>query len=464
MAHPHLSSQLIERLMRDELSTGELKSIIWHLLELCPGCAQAAEESWVLSVDGVAEPPGQSDVSADVSASVSVEGVADGEVSFDRVRRRVHSTLNRLEAERSHAFELAAELKDLPAEHLCLQLRNNSRYASLALCDLLLERAWEIGLDEPKAAGQVIESLIETASRIDASLFGSELRHDLLARAWSYQGNVLRILSDHRQAEAAFAKAEAHLGAGTGDLLEKARLLTLKASLRRRQRRLDESNELLQRAVAIYLGTDEDHLAGRTMVLQAQVASEQGNPARSISLVKQALGLIDASREPRLVLCSQQNLVADLAEMGLYQEAMALLPKTRRLSIEYGTRFDLLRFRLLEGLILQGLGHDSRSEAAFLEVRKGFLEEDMGYDVALVSLNLAALYARQARIPELKRLTAEMVPIFQSRDVHREALTALLLFQKAVEMETVTVRMVEEVASYLRQTQHDPRMRFEEPS
>lgn len=456
MAHPHLSSQLIERLMRDELSASELKDVVWHLLEQCPGCAQAAEESWVLALDGAAAEP--------VVLACAGDGAMDGEVSFDRVRRRVHSTLSRLEVERSQACELVEELKALPIEHLCLQLRNNPRYASLALCDLLGEHAWQLGLEEPKAAHQLLEALIETASKLDSSLFGSELRHDLLARAWSYQGNALRILSDHRSAEIAFARAEAHLNAGTGDLLEKARLLSLKASLRRRQRRLDEANDLLQRAVAVYLGTDEDHLAGRTMVLQAQVVNEQGNPARSISLVKQALTLIDSSREPRLVLCSQQNLVADLADMGLYQEAMALLPKTRRLSIEFGTRFDILRLRWLEGVILQGLGHDSRSEAAFLEVRKGFIEEDLGYDAALVSLNLASLYARQGRLAELKRLTTEMVPIFESRDVHREALTALLLFQKAVEMETVTVRMVEEVASYLRQAQNDPRLRFEDPS
>lgn len=456
MSHPHLSSHLVEQLMRDELSAAELKSIIWHLLEVCPNCAQAAEEAWVLALDGSSE--------SVFEQAVAHEGPAIGELSFERVRRRVHSTLSRLESERALAKELAHELRDLPVKHLCLQLRNNSRFASLPLCDLLLERAWELGLAEPKVGLALIEALIEVASRAEASFFGHELRHELLSRAWAYRGNFLRILNDFHLAEVAFSQAEQHLNSGTGDLLEKARFLSLKASLRKSQRRLDEANDLLQRTVAIYLGTDEDHLAGRAMINQAGVAFLQGNPAKSANLVKHALTLIDPAREPRLVLCSQQNLVADLTEMGLYQEAMALLPKTRRLSIEYGSRFDLLRFRWVEGTILQGLGHDARAEAAFLEVRKSFMEEELGYDAALVSLNLASLYARQGRIPELKRLTLEMVPIFESREVHREALTALLLFQKAVEMETVTVRMVEEVASYLRRSQNEPRLRFEEPS
>lgn len=457
MTYPHLSPELIERLMRDELSAAELKGIVWHLLESCPGCAQAAEESWILSGEAVAE-------EACSGASAGEPGRAAREVSFERVRRRVSSVLGRLETERNQARELAEELQDLPIEHLCLQLRNNPRYQTLALCDLLLERAQEVGMNDPRAAAVFLDAVIEVASEAEPSLFGLELRHDLLGRAWGYKGNVHRILSDFRQAELAFAQAETHLAAGSGDLLEKARLLSIKASLRRYQRRLDEANDLLQRAVAIYLGTDEDHLAGKTMIGQAHVVSEQGNPGKSTGLLKQALTLIDPAREPRLVLCSQQNLVADLAEMGLYQEAMAMLPKTRRLSIEHGTRLDLLRFRWLEGVILQGLGHDARAEAAFLEVRKGFVDEELGYDAALVSLNLASLYARQGRLSELKRLTLEMVPIFESREVHREALTALLLFQKAVEMETVTVRMVEEVATYLRRSQHEPRLRFEEPS
>ena len=57
-----------------------------------------------------------------------------------------------------------------------------------------------------------------------------------------------------------------------------------------------------------------------------------------------------------------------------------------------------------------------------------------------------------------------MVPIFQSRDLHQEAIAALLLFQRAVEMDTLTLRMVEEVADVVRRSQEKPRPQTPEPS
>ena len=67
--------------------------------------------------------------------------------------------------------------------------------------------------------------------------------------------------------------------------------------------------------------------------------------------------------------------------------------------------------------------------------------------MALVSLELSAVYARQGRTADVKRLAAEMLPIFQSCEVHREALAALIVFQKAAEMEQLSVGLVEEVTS-----------------
>jgi hypothetical protein len=52
----------------------------------------------------------------------------------------------------------------------------------------------------------------------------------------------------------------------------------------------------------------------------------------------------------------------------------------------------------------------------------------------------------------MRRLAEEMLPIFKSRDIHREALAALLVFQKAAEMERVTLGLIREVSSYLKET------------
>jgi hypothetical protein len=96
-------------------------------------------------------------------------------------------------------------------------------------------------------------------------------------------------------------------------------------------------------------------------------------------------------------------------------------------------------------------------------VRKELVERELGFDAALLSLDLADVYARQGRSGELRRLAAEMIPIFQSRDVHRETLAALLAFQKAAEMEGVTVGLIREVSGYLKESRATPSLRTREP-
>ena len=78
----------------------------------------------------------------------------------------------------------------------------------------------------------------------------------------------------------------------------------------------------------------------------------------------------------------------------------------------------------------------------------------MGYDAALVSLDLSILYAREHPISELKRLAAEMAPIFESRDVRRETLAALVMFQNACDEERMTVELATQLALELRRRQH----------
>jgi len=53
-----------------------------------------------------------------------------------------------------------------------------------------------------------------------------------------------------------------------------------------------------------------------------------------------------------------------------------------------------------------------------------------------------------------------MIPIFQSQDIHREALAALVMFQEAARREAVTLAFVERLAAYLREAEVDRDLKF----
>ncbi|HXO28330.1 MAG TPA: hypothetical protein VOA80_13360, partial [Thermoanaerobaculia bacterium] len=96
--------------------------------------------------------------------------------------------------------------------------------------------------------------------------------------------------------------------------------------------------------------------------------------------------------------------------------------------------------------------------------RERYLAEEIPYDAASVSLELAILYAEQKRTAELKQLAAEMVAIFTAWKIHREALAALMFLKQAVDTEQLTVQTTVGVAHFLRRAEIDPTLKFEAPA
>jgi tetratricopeptide (TPR) repeat protein len=381
--------------------------------------------------------------------------VIDHSAQFFRCRQSAY------ERERAEAAGLAAELLEHPAERRQLIVRNNPRFHTWGLFELLLEEGREQSFNDPAAGEELARLALELSDHLDASYYGSERIEDLRARAWACVGNARRVKSDLRQAEEAFATAAAHLQLGTRDPIERAIFLDLKASLLRAERRLAEAMRLLRQAFEIFLAAGDRHRAGRALVNMDFVHHHAGTPEEGIPLLYQALELIDPAQEPRLLLCTWHNLIDDLAEAGRCMEAHGLLGRARAVYRRFPDAWTQNRRRWVEGKIARGLGQHAQAEALLAAARDGFLAEDVPYNVALVSLDLALLYAVQQRTAELKRLAAEMLPVFTSRRIHREALAALSFWRQAVEAESAGVELVSGVAAYLRRSQFDQELTFQ---
>jgi tetratricopeptide (TPR) repeat protein len=200
----------------------------------------------------------------------------------------------------------------------------------------------------------------------------------------------------------------------------------------------------------LYREAGEEHGIAKSLLKRAKILEEGGDLSGAIDLLRRTTEEVDLSREPQLSTYIRFNLLIALLLAESYEEAEGLLPATEALLREKGQPLDLVRLRWVEGNIHLGRGRRGPAEAAFREAQKEFLERQMGYDAALVSLDLARLYAQEGCVEDLKRLAAEMMPVFQSRDVHREAILALLMFQRACEEERLTVDLVREISAYLR--------------
>ena len=156
----------------------------------------------------------------------------------------------------------------------------------------------------------------------------------------------------------------------------------------------------------------------------------------------------------------RHNLIGCLHDSGRSAEAAALIPEARRMYEQVGARTDLPRLRWTEGRVLVALGGSPKprrpcSRCARASSRRTWLSTPPW------SRSISpALYLRQRRLEETKRLAAELIPIFQSHEICHEALASLVLFQQAAERGQLTGGLVEEIAAYLREARGNPHLRF----
>lgn len=277
--------------------------------------------------------------------------------------------------------------------------------------------------------------------------------HDCLVRAWSVLANCRKILSDFAGAAEAFVEAEAALRRGSGDPRIRSQFLQIRAQYLADRGRFSASTNDLDEAIEVYRRIGDTHNEGRSLIGKGRVLGTFGRIEEAISVLELGLELIDQSRDLRLVLVGNHNLVQYLCECRRWSDAHSLLPQTRALHDTLSNPVDLIRFQWLEGKIALDLGDLEGAESSFVEAKQYFVEEGMAYDAALVSLDLAMVYMNQARIAELKSLAVEMVTIFRALGIPREVLAALTFFNKALEVEqTATVGLLQELQEILERT------------
>jgi tetratricopeptide (TPR) repeat protein len=225
--------------------------------------------------------------------------------------------------------------------------------------------------------------------------------------------------------------------------------MDLTASLYIDQRRFQEARRLLDCVYSVYQHAGDEQAAARTFVSKGIASNYALEPDEAIRFLTEGIRQIDPAQDPKLVLAAVHGLLWCLVDAGLASEADRLLPGARPLYDIHGEHFDELRRLWLEGRIDAQLGKDDRAEETLLHVREELREADQAYDVALVSLDLAALWLQQGRTAEIQELVDEMITIFRSRSIQREALGALLMLRKAIETDQATAALLRTVTTEL---------------
>jgi tetratricopeptide (TPR) repeat protein len=407
----HPSLETLARWLAGELEHEQVRrELAPHFLEACPVCRTLRDE-----IERLLEESGH------WSESVAV------------MESREALALLGLLVEGSHAERMrrAEEIEEL---------------YTWGVCQLLLKQVQEQVFSDPVRAVEMAQLAVRLSRHLGAA-YDLDWVMDLRARAHAHLGNAYRVLGELKAAEGAFLQAAECLEkGGTGDPRILAEILSLEASLRLDQRRLEEALALVDRVIALHREIDRAGLA-KTLLQKAKILKEGGDLPRAIDAVQESLSELGGGQDPRLFAYARHNLFYLLTLAGRFEEAERLAPEVRGLLGSLGEPLHLVRLRWTEGNLAHGLGHSDDAEEAYRTVQREFLRLGKGLDAALVSLDLAVLLWEQGRTDELKEIAAEMMMAFESREVHREALAALALFQRACTEERVTEDLIRHVAS-----------------
>jgi tetratricopeptide (TPR) repeat protein len=421
----HITRELLRAVARGELTERAFTQIeTQHLESLCPVCRREIQ-AW--------------------------QAERTSEAGYEHALQALRAVFGRhasdlLRQSRQAERDLEELLATPPEERLPRIDRSRIRFRGPVLADRLIQESRRRTPADPQEG----YGLAELARAVVQRSPDHPDTFSLLALASAQMANACRAGGDLREADEHFQYVHFLVrDQGVTDPLALAQIDHLEGSLRKDQRQFEEAEELLTRSAMLFRISGDAVETARVLLKLGELYFHRGLFDRAIEMVQAALERLSPEEEPRLYLSSRHNLALYLAEAGRHAEAEGLVAADEELYRQIPEPWLQLRLSWLRGKIAAGLGETAEAERLFRETRDGFARQGNGYDAAMASLDLAFLYLREGRTAEVQPLAAEMVALFEARDVHREALAAVRLFQEAAQREEVTAGMVRELSGRL---------------
>jgi tetratricopeptide (TPR) repeat protein len=364
----HITRELLRAVARGKLSERDLAQIqAEHLESLCPFCRREIR-AWLEE---------QTSSSGPAYLLETLPAVLDRHAPELEARLR--------EAERDFADLLARPRE----ERLSRIDRARSRFRGPFLAERLIQESRRRTLADPGEALHLAELARAVLHRSPASPESPTLA----ALATAATGNACRAAGDLLRAEEHFRHVRyliLHEGVTAARVL--GEIDHLEGSLRKDQRQFKEAEALFTRAAMLFRISGDSSGTVKVLLKLGELFFHQRHLDRAIEMVRAALERLSPEEDPRLYLNGRHNLALYLAEAGCYKQAAGLVAANLELYHQFPEPWTQLRLKWLRGKIAAGLGEVREAERLFRETRDGFLRQGIGYDVAMVSRDLALLY------------------------------------------------------------------------
>lgn len=457
----HLSAAEESRLIELNASIDDLLSWVLHLLT-CTACRRRLTDRWPIQSRRLA----QRLFDDDTWPGFDVTELIGNEPRCHEERQRLYALLQeRLEGvsgdvQRAQALWRELQAQSIPRQQLWI--RNCVRFHNLALAWLIIERARSLWERSPREA---LESL-ETAKLILDRLSTAQrsARSGVAVRAFHliYRANCKRILSDLCGAETDFQAARSCLDVYRQEATENhAVLWEFWASLRREQQRYDMAAMLIVRSRTVYERIGDYTSVARTLLAEAANLREVGRAVEALALLDElTVGPMWDRIGSRNRFIVSNNRLGCLVDLGRAEEALRGFPPVQELARSFADDFQVIRLEWLQGEIFEGVGRLESAAESYEKVMGFYLRQEVPFDAAVASLDLAAVLLRLGRLGRVVELVGSVLPLFEAQSLPRFSLAALHLFSESVQSSRATASLAREIADYLLRARARPDERF----
>jgi len=420
----HLTRHELERFRANRSAPEERKRMLAHLLSGCEPCCTTARE-------------------------VFFAEAVDYTRMFQKVEQACADAAVGVRAERQRGDELWRLLEPLDATQRLLWVKNDPRLYMWGLYDRLLEEARKaLRRDAGEAVGLAHLGWM-IAQRLAPEVYGDIQVRDFQGAAAVALANTKRLYGDLRGAEEDLDRAEELLALGTGDLLERSHLLSVRASLKTDLGCFEDAGALLRRAAACARQMGDRHLEGKYLI---GWSSSIGwlDPKRGLSLAKRGLIRLEPGVDSHLELgaCHLQALWTN--ELGRTAEARRLLESLRPLYALYPDPSTQGRLLRLEGLLARSEGRLDEAERCFRALMAIYERHNFDFDLALAALELAEVHSLAGRLLEATDILGRLYPVLEGWKLNHDILRSWLIVQEAVKRNAVQGQMFRDLAMTLR--------------
>lgn len=409
--------------------TPEERKPLFHALALCPVCADNLKPLLELRREG------------QILITTSF-----GEIECAIEERAAPALWERLEAEVLAGAEDRAEV--------LRRLKEDDRWPTWGLAVWHALRSLEAARRDPAEALRWGELAVAGAEALPPDRPApEEWNAELRAFARAVLGNALRVAGDLEAAEAAFRCAHEQLqrfeanGSTANYLPYRPRVYDLESSFFRGRRMFPKALERLDDALEAWEVVENVRPEDRARVLlnKAHLFNELQQVDVALKLHEEAAELLAAGTDDGFRLAVVSNWLFYLARLGRTDEAAEHLPDLRDLADAVGNELDRLRVDWVAAHVHEAAGAPQRSEALYREVLDGFCVRRIGYDAALVAMDLARLLLHEGRTDEVKELALSVKPIFEALGVEAEVRRAVRTYLAAREREALEVSLLTRV-------------------